>query len=313
MHTIRLAVDVMGGDYGTRTIIAGIVEARSLTTWPFSVRLCGNEKTIREVLSLLQDETGFEIENCPDYIGQNDIAARSWKQKSGSPIVRAITLQAEGLVDATVSAGDTRVLLGAAIFILGRLPDVTRPALAAFVPTITGRPTLLLDVGANLNCRTEHLVTFGRLGFEYQKLFFDGYLPTVALLNIGKEPYKGTSAILESAELLNSQLSTFRGFVEGSQVLRGETDVIVCDGFTGNVLLKACESFFPLTMAVLGDDAKLGAQIREKMTILNPEHYGAAPLLGIAGTVLKAHGCSSSGAIARSIVRAVDTVRAGRG
>ena len=314
MFPPRLAIDVMSGDYGSAVIVQGIIEARRLCRELFIVHLCGDAKKIHESLNNLgisKKEYGSElvIEHCWESITGQDIPSRVWKNKVNSSIIRCISLQKQGAVDASISAGDTGVLMGAAIFILGRLEGVARPALAAFLPTTRTRPSLLLDVGANLNCRVNHLVTFGLMGYRYFKTFFGIKTPKVALLNIGKEPSKGTNAIIEAGKELSKSCNGYMGFIEGSGVLLGEADVIVCDGFMGNVLLKACESFHVLAQTVLGQNKKLMEQILDNMAILNPENYGAVPLVGINGVVLKAHGWSSSKAIANAIATTLIAVK----
>lgn len=310
----RLAIDVMSGDYGFAVIIEGLIEAKRIYREPFIVHLCGDEEKIRDTLKnagISEEDFGGEIiiEHCTDSISPHDSPARVWKKKSNSSIVRCISLQDEGVVDASMSAGDTGMLMGAAIFILGRLRGVARPALAAFLPTTLKRSSLLLDVGANINCRTGHLITFGMMGYNYIKSFFNLPSPRVALLNIGEEPYKGTKTIFEADKELTRSCSGYVGFIEGSGVLLGEADVIVCDGFVGNVLLKACESIHVLAKTFLGQDPMILQKIMTAMEILNPENYGAVPLLGIKGTVLKAHGCSSSKAIANAVITALTAIK----
>jgi phosphate acyltransferase len=314
MAPLRLAIDVMSGDFGPSVIIEGIIEAKRMCREPFSVYLCGDSGKIRETFrqkGISENEYGNEltIEHCADIVTSHDTPSRLWKKKSHSSIVRCISLQEEGSVDASISAGDTGMIMGAAIFILGRIRGVHRPALAAFVPTTQKRATLLLDVGANLNCKVGHLVTFGIMGFSYTKEFFDMPSPRVALLNVGEEPYKGTRTIFEANKELSRSCKGYIGFIEGSHVLRGEADVIVCDGFVGNVLLKAYESFHILAEKVLGQDEQALKHIKGSMEILNPENYGAVPLLGIQGTVLKAHGSSSSKAIANAVLTALTAIK----
>jgi len=314
---MRLAIDVMSGDYGFEVIIEGIIEAQRMyreLREPFTAYLCGDSEKIHETLkktgiSGQENNSNLIIEHCRDSISSHDTPARVWKKKAHSSIVRCISLQEEGVVDASMSAGDTGMLMGAAIFILGRLRGVHRPALAAFLPTTRKRASLLLDVGANLNCRVPHLVTFGTLGYAYIKNFFDIPSPRVALLNVGEEPYKGTRIISEAHKELTRSCDGYIGFIEGSGVLQGEADVIVCDGFVGNVLLKAYESFHILAETFLGQDKQVLDDIKGKMEILNPENYGAVPLLGIQGTVLKAHGCSSSKAIANAVLTAITAIK----
>lgn len=313
MCPARLAIDVHGGDFGAETLIKGVISALDERREPFIVHLCGDKNIINHTLNSLKFSEKIEdnrliIEHCPQSMSSRDIPSRVWKSKSDSSIVRCISLQKEGKVNGSLSAGDTRILMGASIFILGRLKNVTRPALAAFIPTTSHRPSLLIDVGANLNCRTDHLVAFGKMGYQYVKNLFSIENPSVALLNIGKEPSKGTRTIVDAGNVLTDECGGYGGFIEGGRVLAGDADVIVCDGFAGNVLLKACESFYCLSMAVLGKNRELISIMKKQIAILNPENYGAAPLLGIKGTVFKAHGSSSSRAIANAILMAIKAI-----
>jgi phosphate acyltransferase len=305
--TVRLAVDVGSGDYGPSVIIAGVLIAQRETDIPFEAYLCGDRHEIEGVLigSGNSGHAGFIIEHCPDRISLNDKLSSVWKTRAHSSIVRSITLQKEGRVQTSVSAGDTAILMGAALFILGRNEGISRPALAAFLPTTRKHPVLLLDVGANCNCRTDHLVSFGMMGSSYFSRIFNERSPSVALLNIGKEPRKGTRIIGDAGRILEKQLSNYAGFVEGNGILTGEVDVVVCDGFAGNVLLKACESFHALVASILKNQPDLLERVQGNMDIINPENYGAVPLLGIKGNVLKAHGGSSPRAIANAVIMAI--------
>ncbi len=314
MQSICLAVDVQGGDYGSRVILEGVLEAQKQSKTTLTVHLCGDEKNIVDTLKELYgaDEINREelvVEHCSQIVSADDIPSRVWKNKKESSIIRCVSLQKEGVVSASLSAGDTRILMGASIFLLGRSKGVSRPALAALLPTTASHASLLLDVGANLDCRVEHLVSFGLMGYGYVKHFFGIDNPSVALLNIGGESSKGTRTIIEAAKILAGKCRGYHGFIEGDRVLSGDTDVIVCDGFSGNVLLKACESFHVLTESVLDGNLKLIETLKKKMTILNAENYGAVPLLGLQGVVLKAHGSSSSKAITQALLTAVRAVR----
>jgi glycerol-3-phosphate acyltransferase PlsX len=312
MRPVRLAIDVMSGDNGSRVIIDGVLDAQRLAGDPFVAYLCGDEDKIR---SLLRESGNPEksspgsliVEHCTETVEPGDTPTRVWKTKTDSPIIRAVTLQKQGIVDASVSAGDTGILMSAALFILGRQKGALRPALAAFLPTAGQGQVLLLDVGANLNCRVDH---FGRMGYSYVKKLCNNPTPRLKLLNIGKEPTKGTKVLFEADQILTRCCKGYEGFIEGSGVLRGEADVVVCDGFAGNVLLKACESFYSLARAVLGKEPGLLEKFECAMDgVLNPENYGAVPFLGIKGAVLKAHGSSTSKAIANAICAAITAVR----
>jgi len=313
MNKIHLAIDVESGDFGLGVVIPGLLEAIRVSVSPFKSYLCGDQVRIEKFFidhkiesSLIGD---FEIVHCPDTISPDDKRASVWKKRAGSSIIRSIALQKEGVVNASVSAGDTAILLGAALFILGRSEGALRPVLAALLPTIRKKPVLLLDVGANLNCRPEHLVTFAMLGSGYMSRFGGISHPAVALLNVGKEQKKGTRVVGDAGEVLKKKHEQYIGFIEGNEVLSGDADVVVCDGFVGNALLKAYESFYALTESILEKDQKLLMKIKDHMTVLDPDNYGAVPFLGIKGTVLKAHGGSSPRAIANAILTAITAVQ----
>ncbi len=304
MNSIRLAIDAESGDFGPRIIISGILEARLLNDHPFKVYICGNRHRIEGVIEELdtKDQLGdYEIIDCNDIIDPGEKRANVWKKQTNASIIRCITLQKENVVDASISAGDTAILMGAALFILGRSEGALRPVLAAFLPTVKKKPVLLLDVGANLNCRADHLVSFAMLGDRYMSRFLDMPFPSITLLSVGKEAVKGTRIIADADKILKEKYRNYKGFIEGNDVLAGEAEIVVCDGFCGNVLLKACESFHQLAASILGEQMTKDLAFKNKMMVLDPENYGAVPFLGIKGTVLKAHGGSSSRAIANAI------------
>jgi len=310
-NPVKLAIDVESGDHGPQVIIAGIQEARRLSSVPFTAYLCGNFRRIDAVISELgcRDALGnYEIVECSDFVDPGEKRASVWKYQADAPIIRCVRLQKDGVVDASVSAGDTAILLGAALFILGRSEGALRPALAAFLPTVRKKPVLLLDVGANLSCRADHLVSFAIMGSTYVKRFLGLAAPRVALLSIGKEAVKGTKTISEADAHLKESAIGYAGFIEGNDILAGEYDVVVCDGFCGNVLLKAFESFYKLAESIGGKSSGNG-HFRENFLVLDPEIYGAVPFLGINGTVLKAHGSSSSRAIAFALMASINAVR----
>lgn len=308
---IRLAVDVQSGDFGPDAVVRGVVEARAASSEPFVSVLCGDEREIGRVLGDVElgggiDRSEFLIEHCPDIITDDDRRTTVWKQKKRSAVVRCVSLQKEGAADASVSAGDTGILIGSALFILGRSEGVSRPVLSAFIPAPAG-PVLVLDVGANINCRAEHLACFARLGSSYVMRMLGRKDVRVALLNVGTEPSKGPEAVRDAAAMLEGE-SGYTGFIEGNRVFAGDADVVVCDGFIGNVLLKACESFFALTYKYLADSREAFEALMGKIQSLNPENYGAVPFLGINGTVLKAHGGSSVRSIKSAVLNAVRAV-----
>jgi glycerol-3-phosphate acyltransferase PlsX len=310
MQPVCVAVDVNGGDFGSGTIVEGVLGALRQITIPCRIYLCGDHQ---EIVSALKsyDAIGFlendviRVEHCVQNITPMDVPTRVWKTKKDSSVIRSIVLQRNGVVQASLSAGDTRVIIGASIFLLGRKKGVPRPALSAFMPTINSRPCLLLDVGANLACRAEHLISFGLMGFEYVKQTLAIDKPRVTMLNVGQESSKGTKVIRDAARVLAKKCAGYDGFIEGSNILRGEADVVVCDGFVGNVFLKTCESIHLVAEAAVKDDLFLKQALRERMAVFNSENYGAVPLLGLHGIVFKAHGASSIKAITHAVKIAV--------
>jgi phosphate acyltransferase len=318
MEVIRLAVDAESGDFGAETIIKGVLEALQRSEFRFRIYLCGNKEDIERILAGLPESAGqlrdaVEIVHCPERVtAQNRQRIRVWKEMRNASIVKCITLQKEGVVDASISAGDTAILLGGALFILGRRKNAVRPALAAFLPTTGERNALLLDVGANLNCRQEHLVSFALMGREYLIAMGEHTTPRVALLNIGSEQVKGTNTIGEADKILRRKCPGYTGFIEANHVFSGGADVIVSDGFAGNVLLKTGESFHTLIRSVLEKKPTLLADLKEELAIMDAENYGAVPFLGIKGIVLKAHGRSSPRAIASALLAAETAVKRNR-
>jgi len=316
MEKVRLAVDVESGDFGCRVTLKGVLDAMYSIESPLQVYLCGNQAAIGRVLAEEGERAerfreSISIVHCPERVSALDRRRIwVWRHRPNASIIRCITLQKEGTVDASISAGDTAILMAAALFILGRKKGAPRPALAAFLPTMQKKPVLLLDVGANLKCRKEHLTAFAFMGIEYISSIYDKEFPSVALLNVGKEKVKGFASIRDADRLLRKKCPEYIGFIEGNKVLSGEADVVVCDGFSGNALLKTCESIHLLIAAVIGrEKPELLAELQRYTSVLDPENYGAVPFLGIKGIVLKAHGGSSPRAIASAVLAAERAVR----
>ncbi len=304
---IRIAVDAHGGDNGCATVVEGVLAALTRSTVPISVYLCGRRDEIDSAISSLGGGEfvaagSLLIENCSDDVSDDCLPSKLWKRHPNAPVVRCLSMQKDGLVSASLSAGDTRYIIGSAIFLLGHTSGISRPALAAFLPTAGARPVLLLDVGANVECKPRHLADFGTMGREYFGHFFGIENPKVALLNVGGESFKGSKVVRDTADILRQDMpDSFCGFVEGSQVLSGSADVVVCDGFAGNVLLKACESFHNLVERIVGTEDRAAELVRARVSVLNADNYGAVPLLGVNGVVFKAHGASSPRAICHAV------------
>jgi phosphate acyltransferase len=222
-----------------------------------------------------------------------------------------VQLQREGSADAFVSAGSTGAVMAASLILLRALPGVARPAIGTLLPTAT-RPTLMLDAGANVDCRPRHLLEFAHLGAVYAQDLMGVERPRIALLNIGEEPGKGDELAVATHELLRESGLHFIGNLEGRDIIRGACEVLVCDGFVGNVLLKFYESVAEFTIGLLTREMeRVGTRmnLEEVFRILDYAEYGGAPLLGVNGVSIVCHGKSTPRAICNAILLAERTVR----
>ena len=296
---IRVAVDAMGGDRAPDEVVAGALEARSADIEPILVGPPG------------LDTHGLELVEAPDTIAMDEKPAEAVRAKPNSSLVAAVRAVAEGRADAVVSAGNTGAMLAASFLELRRLPGVARPAIAVPLPARRG-PSVLLDAGANADARPEHLLQFGHMGAIFAEEILGIQQPEVRLLSIGQEPEKGNHLTLEAHGLLAESNLDFRGNAEASDLLKGAADVVVTDGFTGNVALKLIEGTIRELLDALRTQigsttrGKLGGLLirpaaRALRTELDPDTYGGAYLLGLRGLVVIAHGNSSRRAIANAV------------
>jgi phosphate acyltransferase len=303
MAPVRVAVDAMGGDRAPEAIVAGALAAASAEVAPV---LYGP----REVLDPLG--SGLEIAHAEQVVAMHDKPSDAVREKRKSSMFLACRAVAEGNAEVVVSAGNTGAMLAAALVELRRLPDVHRPGIAVPIPSLGG-DSILIDAGANADARPEHLVQFAHMGAVFASEIAGIERPTVALLSIGEEPEKGNRLIREAhSELAGEPGLDFVGNVEGRDLLRKAADVVVCDGFTGNMALKLLEGTIRTTLEAFRDEitastrGKLGGLLirpaaRALRTRLDPDTYGGAYLLGLRGLVVIAHGNSSSIAIANAI------------
>jgi glycerol-3-phosphate acyltransferase PlsX len=296
---IRIAVDAMGADRGPEEIVAGALEARSDTIVPI---LYGDAAI---------DAHGLELQATTEVIEMHEKPAEAVRSKPDSSLVAAVRAVAEGRADAVVSAGNTGAMLAAGLLELRRLPGVMRPAIAVPIPAERG-PSVLLDAGANADARAEHLLQFATMGAVFAEEILGVARPEVRLLSIGEEREKGNQLTLEAHELLAASELNFGGNTEGRDVLRGAADVVVTDGFTGNVVLKTLEGTIRTILEALRAEitattaGKLGGLLirpatRRLRRRLDPDTYGGAYLLGLKGLAVIAHGNSSQTAIANAI------------
>lgn len=307
----RVALDAMGGDAGLDAVVAGaILAARQLA---IPVTLVGPADRVAASLQA-QGASGLPIDvaDAPDVIEMGEHPVQAVRRRPNASMNVGVRLVKEGRAGAFVSAGNTGAAMAAGLFGLGRLPGVERPALATVFPTATGH-CLILDVGANADCRASYLQQFAVMGDRYANLVLDVARPRVGLLSNGEEETKGSALVQEAYPLLKASGLNFVGNVEGKDVPRGAADVVVCDGFTGNVLIKTAEGIGELTFQLLREEigasgplGMLGAlllkpALRRIKRRVDYQEYGGAPLLGVAGVVIVAHGRSSARAIRNAI------------
>ncbi|HYM51315.1 MAG TPA: phosphate acyltransferase PlsX [Candidatus Limnocylindrales bacterium] len=316
---MKIALDAFGGDHAPAQIVAGGVEAHR--TLGVEIVFLGPKAAVDEALTAAGAGKWAQIEDAPEIIGMDDHPVQAVRSKKASSIVRGVQMVAAGRADGFVSAGNSGAIMAAALFGMRRIPGVERPAIGSRIPTATGRDCFLLDVGANVDARPEHLVQFARMGAIYAERLMGIAEPKVALLSIGEEPGKGNPLVQETDPLLRQQPGLrYTGNIEGKDVFRGTADVIVTDGFAGNVLIKTAEGvaeflFRSLRDALRGDPLATigGALVRPKVQALRRRadwrEFGGALLLGVNGVAVIAHGRSDSRAIVNAIRVARDAVR----
>ena len=295
----RIAVDAMGGDRGAAEIVAGALQALADGIEPVLVGAPG------------LDTRGLELIEAPEVIEMHEKPAEAVRAKPRSSLVVANRLVAEGEADAIVSAGNTGAMLAAGLLEIRRLPGVMRPAIAVVLPARYGA-SVLIDAGANADGRAEHLVQFAHMGSVFAEEILERPNPQVRLLSIGEEDEKGNQLTLEAHQLLRESRLNFAGNAEARDLLRFAADVVVCDGFTGNIALKLLEGTIKELLDALRQEitattlGKLGGLLirpaaRRLRTRLDPDTYGGAYLLGLRGLSVIAHGNSSSTAISNAI------------
>jgi glycerol-3-phosphate acyltransferase PlsX len=296
---IRVAVDAMGGDRAPGEIVAGALEAASDTLRPILFGPAGLETG------------GLELVETTETIGMHEKPAEAVRAKRDSSLVAAVRAVADGKADAVLSAGNTGAMLAAGLLELRRLPGVMRPAIAVPIPSRRG-PSVLLDSGANADARAEHLLQFAHMGSVFAEEILEIATPEVGLLSIGEEQEKGNQLTLEAHALLAASDLNFRGNVESRELLEGAADVVVTDGFTGNIALKLLEGTIKTLLDALRDEIAAGRSTRlggllirpaarRLRTRLDPDTYGGAYLLGLRGLAVIAHGNSSRTAIANAL------------
>ena len=311
---VRIAVDAMGGDHAPAVIVDGAVAAaRHLDA---RIALVGAAAPVEAALASHADwrDLNIEIVHAPDVIAMSEPPAAALRRKPGASIRVAADRVARGEAAAIVSAGHTGAAVIAAYSAFGTIPGVDRPALATTIPT-RRRPAVLLDAGANVECRPQHLLQFAIMGSVYARVAAGIARPRVGLLSIGEEETKGNELTREAHRLLKSAPVNFIGNVDGREIYSGAADVIVCDGFTGNIVLKTSEGLVEAVEALLADElqgtfsSQMGYLLsrrafRRFRRRVDYSEYGGAPLLGVAGLAIVCHGRSSPKAIRNAIAMA---------
>ena len=321
-RSLTIALDMMGGDYGPRSSIPAAVEAVHLHP-TLTLILCGNEQLLQEQLSQLDalQHPRLKIQHCTQIVTNADEPASALRNKKDASMRIALDLVKQGKAQACVSSGNTGALFAMAHYVLKMLPGIKRPALISSVPTETKKPVYLLDLGANVHCDAHTLYQFGIMGSVVARESQDIEHPRVSLLNIGSEDIKGHEGIKEAAQMMQKNPAlNYTGYSEGSDIFSGKSDVIVCEGFVGNVALKTCEGIAKLIMHKMTRALKkhllyrclaliLMPVIKKIYKKVNPDQYNGASLVGLRGIVVKSHGNASASAFLAAINEAVREVQ----
>lgn len=316
---VRLAIDCMGGDHGPTVTVPAALQF--LAEHPgVSAILVGQEGAIQAQLALHKaaPDARLRVQHATEVVAMDESPALALRNKKDSSVRVAINLVKNGEADACVSAGNTGALMAIARFVLKTLPGIDRPAIVSVLPTMTGK-TYMLDLGANVDCSPEHLLQFGLMGASLYDAV-EHKTPAVGLLNIGEETIKGNEVVKQAAELLRAADLNFIGNVEGDGIYKGAADVIVCDGFVGNVALKTSEGLAQMLARFLREEFTRNPLTRLAALVAWPvlsafrdrvdhRRYNGASLLGLRGIVVKSHGSADAFAFARALQRATEEVR----
>jgi glycerol-3-phosphate acyltransferase PlsX len=308
---MRIALDAMGGDYAPAVTIEGAIKTVN-DIEGIDIILVGDESSIkRELDSKKYLPNRISIKHASQVVGMDESPAVAIRKKRDSSISRAIELVKNGEADAFVSAGHSGVVMATALLLLRASPGVDRPAIATIMPTVKA-PFVLIDAGANLYCKPENLYQFGLMGSAYCRAIFERAEPRVALLGIGEEDTKGNELTKEAFKLLKKADINFTGNIDGKDIFTGIADVVVCDGFTGNVVLKTSEGLADAIVKILKREiaeqsvGRIGYLLMKSALIsfkkkTDYDEYGGAPLLGINGTCIISHGRSTAKAVKNAL------------
>ena len=311
-----VAVDAMGGDNSPRHEVVGAVKAAR--RWQIPIVLVGHSEIVAEELAK-HDTQGLDIriEHASEVVGMQDSASDAVRKKKDSSIRVSFNMAKEGRVNAVVSAGNSGATMAAGMFVLKRIPGIDRPAIATLVPNLEDQ-TLILDVGGNVDCKPPHLVQFALMGSVYAAQMLGKTTPRVGLLSNGSEESKGNELTREANQILKRTSLNYVGYTEGRDIYNANVDVVVCDGFVGNVVLKVSEGLAEAIGSILREEfssrvlSKLGyllarPALKAFKKKVDYAEYGGAPLLGVQGTAMICHGSSNPQAIMNAIKMAHDS------
>ena len=311
---MRIIMDAMGGDNAPHELVKGAVMATK--EFDTDITLVGDKNKLEELLAKEEyDKARIEIIHTTEIISYNESPTLAIRRKKDSSMVVGMKLVKEGKGDAFISAGSTGALLAGGLFIIGRIDGIDRPGLAPILPGKKG-PFMLLDVGANAECKVQNILQFATMGEIYVRKILNRPNPQIALANIGEEEEKGTEFVKECYKLLKEKKANFKGNIEGREILDGNVDVVVCDGFVGNIILKTFEGAVATIFGILKEEIMSSFRTKIGGILLKPvfsgfkkkfdyTEYGGAILLGLNCPVIKAHGSSNANAFKNAIKQAV--------
>ena len=302
---MKIGIDILGGDFAPDANISGAILAQKKLDGNATIVLIGDENQIKLDLETRGiDESLFEIVHAPDVITMHDHPTRAIPQKPNSSISVGFDLLATKKIDAFASTGNTGAMLVGAIYKINTIPGIIRPCITSVLPTFNGGNSVLLDVGSNADCKPDVLYQFAVLGALYAKNVYGIENPRVGLLNIGEEETKGNLLTIAVHKMLSeSEEVNFIGNIEGRDIFLGKADVIVCDGFTGNIVLKQAEGiYYIMKKRAIQDDY---------FDRFNYENYGGTPILGVKGNVIIGHGISNEKAVMNMILHSYEVAKSG--
>ena len=312
---LRVAVDAMGGDYAPSEVVKGVLKAVN-SKEDLQVFLVGSTKEIQESIGQELISPRIKMIHTEEVIANDEEPGLAVFSKRKSSLITAMQLVRQGKADAVVSAGNTGALMGGGLLFLERISGIKRPALLTVIPAFKGTGTVLLDIGANMDAKPEHLCHYALMGQIYAREVLEKDRPRVALLNIGSKENKGNAQVKSAYKIIQANVPNFIGNVEATDIFRNKADVLVCDGFTGNVLLKTIEGLSSDLFAFLYQEINKDPEARTALAAIRPamqkaqsaldeSEHGGSLLIGVKGACFKCHGSSKEKAIKQAILKQV--------